>query len=167
VSANDELDAWSRAAVAAFGELAVSTLGLEDARPEETRPGYPDVGHGAAVPILAAAPMQVGVFGTPEACAAFARALLGMTPDEEMPETDVADALGEIVNIVAGQMKTAMSAGSAKLGTPLFIKGEVDGGTHQDACTTTIAVGTFKADVLMMCEHRNHAHASPQSRAHR
>ena len=147
------LETWLGAATDAFAEVASSTLGMEGARVEGTRTGYPSDGAGAAVAIIAEDSMQVGVFGTTASCQAFARALLGMGPDEEdLPESDMADALGEIVNIVAGSMKTRLKLGTAKLGLPLFVKGRIESGCGAKVRVASVHVGDHVAEVFMMCE---------------
>lgn len=150
---HEHLDAWLGAATEAFAEVASSTLGLDATLVGETRSGYPSEGAGAAVGIIADSPMQVGVFGTEAACQAMGRALLGMTPEEaDLPETDLADALGEVVNIVAGSMKTRLKLGTAKLGLPLFVKGRIESGGGAQVRVAHVRFGDHHAEIFMMCE---------------
>ena len=46
-----------------------------------------------------------------------AGAMLGLGPDEELPELDVHDAVGEVLNVVGGSVKGALTGNSA-LGLP-------------------------------------------------
>jgi chemotaxis protein CheX len=46
-----------------------------------------------------------------------AGAMLGLGPDEELPELDVHDAVGEVLNVVGGSVKGALT-GSSALGLP-------------------------------------------------
>jgi CheY-specific phosphatase CheX len=69
---------------------------------------------------------NLGLLGTNESCKSLARALLGMEPEEDLGKEELADALGEIVNMVAGVVKRKLPAGESQelhLGLPLFIAG--------------------------------------------
>jgi hypothetical protein len=52
-----------------------------------------------------------------EVATQIAGAMLGMGPDEELPEIDVHDAVGEVLNVVGGSVKGALTGNSA-LGLP-------------------------------------------------
>ena len=73
--------------------------------------------------------VQVGLSGTPEGCRALAGALLQMPPEESssMEHAEVADAVGEVVNIAAGGVKQRLlpALGAITLGLPIFIHGQV------------------------------------------
>jgi CheY-specific phosphatase CheX len=147
------LETWLGAATEAFAEVASTTLGMAGARVGASRSGYPSAGVGAAIAIIADAPMQVGVFGSRASSEAFARALLGMEPDDgDLSDADFRDALGEIVNIVAGSMKTRLKLGGAKLGLPLFVTGRVEAGCGSKVRVASVHVGDHVAEVFMMCE---------------
>lgn len=64
------------------------------------------------------------LFGSNESCKVLARALLAMEPSEEIGNAELADALGEILNMMAGVAKRKLPAEEAKclqLGLPLFL----------------------------------------------
>jgi len=52
-----------------------------------------------------------------DVAAQIAGAMLGMGPDEELPQPDVHDAVGEVLNVVGGSVKGAL-VGSWALGLP-------------------------------------------------
>ena len=150
---HDHLDAWLGAATEAFAEVASSTLGMDTTLVGTPRSGYPTDGSGAAVAIIGDSPMQVGLFGSDASCQALARALLGTSPDDrDLPESDLVDALGEIVNIMAGSMKTRLQLGTAKLGLPLYLKGHVQKGSRSQVRVARVHVGEHDAEIFMMCE---------------
>jgi CheY-specific phosphatase CheX len=68
---------------------------------------------------------NLALFGDTSSCRKLAGHLLG-TPPEEIATEDVADALGEIVNMVAGVAKRklpAVDANNVVIGLPLFLSG--------------------------------------------
>lgn len=70
----------------------------------------------------------VGLLSTPEGSRALTAAFLGMGgPDEVTPE-DVADAMGELANMLVGNMKPLLSSDDANLttGLPMFIRGQLN-----------------------------------------
>lgn len=67
----------------------------------------------------------VVTFTCPQAAAAaIARAMLALGPDDDLTDEDVVDALGEVVNVVGGQVKS-LCAGENHLGLPLVSHGMV------------------------------------------
>ncbi len=56
---------------------------------------------------------------------AVARTMLAMDDDEVVTDEDVADATGEIVNILGGNVKSVLS-GTTKLGLPQVVAGDVE-----------------------------------------
>lgn len=82
---------------------------------------------GAYVPLVGDnVSLQVGLSAGEAARAGIAGALLGMAPDEVDP-ADVVDAVGEAVNILAGQVKTRLVdvEPTLKLGLPMFVEGHI------------------------------------------
>ncbi|MDP6839465.1 MAG: chemotaxis protein CheX, partial [Planctomycetota bacterium] len=84
---------------------------------------------GAYVPLMAGdESMQVGLLTSEAGCEALTRALLAMEPDEAAPGLeDVVDAVGEIVNIVAGVMQRQLAEEGlfGEIGLPIFVEGHV------------------------------------------
>jgi chemotaxis protein CheX len=68
------------------------------------------------------------------AAVAIARAMLALGPDDEVSDEDVADALGEVVNVVGGQVKS-LCPGDNHLGLPLVSHGMVL--PHAQPCCRT------------------------------
>jgi len=69
---------------------------------------------------------NLALFGKDQTCKTLGRALLGMDPGEDISKEELADGLGEILNMVAGVIKRKMTAEEAKgvaLGLPLFLSG--------------------------------------------
>ncbi len=69
---------------------------------------------------------NLALFGTTTSCKNLARALLSMSPEENIGNEELADALGEILNMVAGITKRKGPPGegqSVQIGLPLFMSG--------------------------------------------
>ena len=71
--------------------------------------------------------VQLGVLGQPEVCTHLAKSLLGMGPEESLAdENEVFDAVGEVMNLVAGSVKSrAADHTNVTLGLPLALTGTV------------------------------------------
>lgn len=143
---------WEDAAVKSMIEISTSALGSDEPEVMAHRDGLPQGLTGACVAMVGDESLQVGVFSDPSGCESMARALLGMAPEDAIDAGDVADALGEIANMLAGAMKRhAGPTGAAmKLGLPVYIEGRIVE-RKRVAAVTTICVGSVKAEVLVIC----------------
>ncbi len=125
------IEDWLQASVEALREVATTALGLDGLEVGEVRESMPrDVG-GAFIPLSGEHDSaQVGLAGGPDERKLISGALMQMSADEaaELTNSDVADAMGEIVNIAAGGIKQRLQSrlGSLALGLPLFINGQVE-----------------------------------------
>src|SRR5688572_30473561 len=68
--------------------------------------------------------IHLGLNATPEGCRRLARGLLGLRSDQDVEAKDVADSVREVMNIVAGKVKSKMSGkdGALQLGLPMFLE---------------------------------------------
>jgi hypothetical protein len=143
VSGPAAFDGWMRDLEAAFAEVARGALGIEEvavtSRSEEIEPVWQGaylglVGPGGAI--------QIGVAAEEPTCQELAKRLLGMGPaDDALPAPDMADAVCEIVNIVAGAFKGKVRDRAAlQLGLPVFFNGGV-----QPTERTAVAVAEVRA----------------------
>lgn len=149
------LDDWMSAVVASAEELATVALGFEGSTLVGRRDSFPRDLNSALVALVSeSASVQLGVASTDEGCRQLAGALLCLEPgEEELSDEDVADAVGEIANIVAGQVKRTIGGpgSSMKLGLPLFVHGKVE--TSSDTVETAaadITVGPVPVTLLVM-----------------
>ena len=81
---------------------------------------------GAYISLLSEAhSVHLGLSSSPDGCRALARGLLGMRPDQEIQDQEVADGVREVMNIVAGKVKSKMAGkdGVLMMGLPLFLAG--------------------------------------------
>lgn len=154
------IESWMDAAAAAAEEVASQALGLEAsaATGESAAPS----GFGAFVALSGGDDkVQVGVMLDLAGGEALARALLGMPEDEGFgSEGDLADAFGEIVNMVAGGVKTRMNEliPGIQLGLPLCVKSLIPP-AHAIQSSRQLVIGSVRAAVVVL----SHGSSSPRS----
>ena len=81
---------------------------------------------GAHIPLVGSGrAYDVALVASAEGCQALARAILCKGSGQAISDAEVADAIGEIVNMLAGSMKRRLSglAADLTLGLPIFIHG--------------------------------------------
>ncbi len=140
---------WQQAAVEVASEIANGTLAFGNRTPPERIAAIPDESRGAYVPILSGEySLHVGIVSDEEGCRTLSRGLLGMEPEEEVTPDDVHDAVGEIANMIAGGVKTKVSARGApvQIGLPIFIHGHIEGGA-----SSQVMVSQMRFDATDVC----------------
>lgn len=67
--------------------------------------------------------VHLGLTATPSGCRALARGLLGMRTADSPSDKDVVDSVSEVINILAGKVKSRLNGrdGKLHLGLPMFI----------------------------------------------
>ena len=75
-----------------------------------------------------------------------------MEPDEEVSDADIADAVGELVNIVAGGVKQRMqdAAGGLRLGLPVFIHGYVQPTQQLEVSLASARIGEVDTHLMAL-----------------
>lgn len=127
---------WQQAATEVASEIGSGVLAFGQVSPPERTAAIGDGRRGAYVPILSGDySLHVGIVSDDEGCASLTRALLGMAPDEDVSQDDIHDAVGEIANMVAGGVKTKVTARGlpVQIGLPIFIHGHIESGAGTQA----------------------------------
>jgi hypothetical protein len=153
ISAQD----WLRALESGFEELARASFGVDRIEIGE-RHDRPAAGMaGAYLGLIAEkGSVQIGLAATMPACRDFARRLFQMEPADEVGDADVADAVCEIVNMLAGCVQRRVrSRVEVQLGLPSFFHGPV-----QPTERLGVAVSDVRAGPLAGALHLVH----PRSR---
>ena len=122
-------------------------------------------GHGAYLGLVADdEPIQVGLLVDPPGCQLLAKSLLGMDPaEEDLPISDVSDAMCEIVNIVAGGLKRRVAERMRiTLGLPIFVAGHPLPNQQQEVSARALELGEIKVKLLVLAQK---PHAVPISRS--
>ncbi len=144
---------WLGDLEASVDEIARTALGMEGstvrARTDVPRPldvafiGL--VGPGGGI--------QIGLGADPAGCETFARGLLGMPAGgEPLPGPEIADAMCEIINIVAGAFKGRVRdrASPLQMGLPVFIHGSVQATDHTAVRVAEVTIGAVEAVVVLV-----------------
>lgn len=114
--------------------------------------GASDVQPAAYVAILGErCSMHLGIASSMDGCRALVRALLGMRQRDSITDTEVVDGMSEILNIVAGKVKSRMVArdGSLKLGLPIFVQGQVGLGDSTEKANAEVRIGPVPCRLLV------------------
>jgi len=147
----DQADDWLRATVEAAGELCDTTLGVALNQCQH-QARLPENLTGCIVALVGVEEsIQVGLASDSQGCQSLARALF--CSDEDLPESDVADALGEIANIVAGGVKKRKSHSHSAmvLGLPLVMVGQLRLSERQVLAQNDVLMGDIPVRVWVIC----------------
>ncbi|HEY6572693.1 MAG TPA: chemotaxis protein CheX [Candidatus Eisenbacteria bacterium] len=100
--------------------------------------------------------MHLGISTTPDGARILARAFLGLRGPEQLADRDVVDGLSEILNILAGKVKSHMSArdGSLKLGLPMFVSGSVGHGDGIEKAAADVMLGPVPCQLQVFRQGR-------------
>jgi hypothetical protein len=144
---------WVDAALDATTEVASQALGFEAVVPSGQPGAAFDSPYGAYVPLTSGEDvLQLGLVAERAGCETISRALLCMAPDDAFSaESDIADAVGEIANMVAGGVKKRMDdrVPGILLGLPLFVSGGVE--PHgADRSVSEVRIGDVRAQVVVL-----------------
>jgi len=100
--------------------------------------------------------IHLGISTTASGSRMLVRALLGMRQKEEIAEKDVVDGLSEILNILAGKVKSRMSSRdrTLKLGLPMFIVGQIQMSASMERAVADVSVGPVPCQLLVFRNRR-------------
>lgn len=115
-------------------------------------------GNGAYLGLVAQEePVQVGIVVDGGGCQSLSKALLGMEPaDEDLPPSDVSDAMCEIVNIIAGGLKRRVAERMpVTMGLPIFVSGHPLPNQQQTMLARSIKIGNVLVIVLLLTQKQN------------
>jgi hypothetical protein len=87
--------------------------------------------------------IHLGLSASTAGLHALARGLLGLRQDETLSERDVVDGVSEVMNIVAGKVKSHMSGrdGQLRLGLPMYIPSPIAAGPGMEVLSAEIKIG--------------------------
>jgi len=144
---------WRTAVEGAAGEIATYALSL---------PGvvvHDPVGLecasamiGAHIPLIGGGQaFDLALVASGDGCQALSRAILGASPGAPLRDAEVADAVGEIVNMLAGSVKRRMAGLGAELelGLPLFLHGYIQPTDRLSVVALPTRFGTIETMVLI------------------
>ncbi len=150
---NVDIETWTDVALECTRELAVDLLGLDGFEIVCRNRGLSPSVQGAFLPLIRDdSSLHVGIFSDADAIRRLACALLQVEEQDEEPDgSEVADAVGEITNVLAGAVKTRLedAAPDTELGLPLFTGGEVSFGHGARASIIDLDLGGIPVTLLV------------------
>jgi CheY-specific phosphatase CheX len=113
---------------------------------------------GAHIPLIGSASGQafdLGLVASADDCQALSRAILCMGPGPALRDAEVADAVGEILNMLAGSMKRGLSGLGADLalGLPIFVHGYLQPTDRLSVIAFPTRFGKIDTIVLVASHH--------------
>jgi hypothetical protein len=144
---------WRPAITAAAGEVATYALSWPGAVVRDPV-GLEATASmiGAHIPMVGAGrAFDLALVSSYDGCQSLARAILCMGPGPAIADGEVADAIGEIVNMLAGSMKRRLSgvAADLTLGLPIFIHGYLQPTDRLSVLALPIRFGAVETVVLI------------------
>ncbi len=145
---------WLDAVIEASDELASVALGLDNTELIGIKEAPPENDGSAYIALVGEkTSIQLGILSNKEGCQLMARTLLAMEPEEEdLEESEVADAVSEIANILAGQVKTIMAQkdASVNLGIPIFVHGGIEVTEAMNIAAADMKLGSIPVTFLVL-----------------
>lgn len=133
----------------AAGEVAKGTLRFGTAPVKRDASGPQP---GAYISLLSEAhSVHLGLSSSPDGCRALARGLLGMRPEEEIADDAVADGVREVMNIVAGKVKSKMAGkdGVLQMGLPMFLSGAAHPSPDVESAAAELQLGSVDCTLVV------------------
>jgi len=138
------IQAWLTAFREAALEMAATSLrfdGTVQPMPDSSLCGPQP---SAYIPILSREEsIRLGISTSPDGVRLLTRAMLRIRADRPIEDADAADGMGEILNIVAGKVKSRMTQGDGTLllGLPMFISARSHAGANLEHVEADIRLG--------------------------
>ena len=95
--------------------------------------------------------LHLGLSATPRGMQVLARGLLGLRDSGPLGERDTVDAVSELMNIIAGKVKSKLNDrdGTLRLGLPLYVQGQIQVTDHMEKVTLEQRVGPVTCELLV------------------
>jgi hypothetical protein len=100
--------------------------------------------------------MHLGITSTPNGVRALARGLLGLRQDQEMSDQEAVDGVSEVMNIVAGKVKSKMAGrdGTLQLGLPMFVQTPIQVNEQMERASADVTIGPVACQLLVFRNRR-------------
>ncbi|MGV0950232.1 MAG: chemotaxis protein CheX [Azonexus sp.] len=148
------LTEWMDALVGAANQLAMESLSFEEGEVVATETSLRSLVSGSLIALVGNQnSVEVGLCATEDNCVNLARALLGMEPeDEELSRADLDDALGEMVNIMAGALKARMDGRvpAMQIGLPIVFQGMLGASTNAEVMVVHMRWQDVEAQTVLI-----------------
>jgi len=147
-----DADTWLAATTKSLEEMAEIYFDVDNMTPQSFD-NENDQKTGAMIGLVSPGnSVQLMLISSNEGSEVLAKALLGFEADEEIDKVDLADALAEIVNIVAGMVKTVVNDqdGNLNLTLPTFLSGDCSPLGGQLVTEGPLTLGSVEAKVVVI-----------------
>jgi hypothetical protein len=107
---------------------------------------------GAHIPLVGGGQaFDMALVSSAQGCEALSRAILCLDPHPAIRDVEIADAIGEIVNMLAGSMKRRLAGHGAHLalGLPIFVHGHMQRSDRLSVITLPVRFGPVDTMVLI------------------
>jgi hypothetical protein len=107
---------------------------------------------GAHIPLIGGGQaFDLALVASPDGCQALSRAILGITDGAALRDAQVADAIGEIVNMLGGTLKRRIAGQGPELelGLPIFLHGYIQPTDRLSVLALPTQLGTIETIVLI------------------
>lgn len=156
------IDIWLDELISAAEEVATSALGFEvSTLVNKDKPSNEDLRGSYLAMVGDEQTVQLGIAVKPEDSIPLARALMCMEPEDgDLSDEEIIDALGEMVNILAGGLKTRMDgrAPPMVIGMPLVMQGHVEVPNRASIARALVDWGGIEAQLLVYVQSKNGTH---------
>ncbi len=112
---------------------------------------------GAHIPLVGGGQaFDLGVVSSADGCRALSRAILGVGPAAALRDAEVADAVGEIANMLGGSLKRRLAGLGAELvlGLPIFVHGHVQPTDRMSIIALPVRFGAIDT-IVLIAGHRD------------
>ena len=153
MSAKLTLAQWRTAVEGAANEIATYALSFSGAvvqDPVDLERANAMIG--AHIPLIGSGQAyDLALVSSADGCLALSRAILCAPPTTALKDTEVADAVGEIVNMLAGAVKRRLSGQRAdlELGLPIFMHGYIQPTDRLTVVSLPVRFNTIETMVLI------------------
>ena len=147
-----EAQEWLDTFIEVAREFAAGSLRFDGAAPTELGSMRSATTPGAYISVLSESnSMHLGLSASMQGCRTLTRAFLGIREKDGISEKDVVDAMSEILNILAGKVKSRLSPrdGSLKLGLPIFLVGQIQVTANMDRAAGDVEMGPVSCQLLV------------------
>ena len=113
---------------------------------------------GTYIAIMAeGASVHLGLTATADGCRMLACSLLGLRPTQDITDQETGDAVSELMNIIAGKVKSRVSERdqSLRLGLPMFIQGRIQETGSMERQAAEVEVGPVTCHLLVYRNKRS------------
>jgi CheY-specific phosphatase CheX len=142
---------WQAAIQGSAAELAKVALGFSEPTTIAAA-ALADTAHlvGAHIPLVGRPSYELWFVASRAGCAALAGAVLGGMDADSLPPGVTADAISELVNMLAGGVKRRLAGSDLELGLPVFVNGSVERSDRLSATTFRLQLGAVETHVIVL-----------------